>query len=83
MADAADVLNGTGYNDSSSSSTWNDSLDLLFMMNDHDSTSKYVERMLVSHVMGKICILGMVGNILNLIVLTRRSLTTNMERMER
>ena len=46
-------------------------------------TPIHMERVLVEHVIGKICLLGIAGNVLNLIVLTQKRLTTNMERLER
>ena len=42
-----------------------------------------VESVLYHYVLGAICCFGILGNILNLIILSRRSLTVHMERLEK
>lgn len=42
-----------------------------------------MEDVLNTNVIGTVCVLGLLGNMLNLLVLTHRSLKTSMERLER
>ncbi len=44
---------------------------------------EYVEWILYARVTVAIAVLGILGNILNLIILTRRKLTSSMDRMEK
>jgi hypothetical protein len=44
---------------------------------------KAVEAVLYQYVMPALCCFGIVGNILNLVILSRKSLTMNMERLEK
>jgi len=47
------------------------------------SISEVIERIIYTRLVGAVCLLGIVGNLLNLLVLTRKSLTYTMERMEK
>ena len=49
----------------------------------HDSLYEQIEKILFQKVVIAACVLGIIGNLLSLVVLSRKSLTTSMERMEK
>ncbi len=51
--------------------------------NGYTKSHEIIESVLYTHIIMVICVLGIVGNILNLIVLTRKSLQKTMDRMEK
>jgi hypothetical protein len=64
-------------------SSWNVSLALNTSTASHGDLYVDIEHFLYSKVILVLCIIGILGNILNLIVLTRKSLSTRMDRMEK
>ena len=76
------LTNNTGVLMGNLSSTKYTNLTSLLIPEDY-MTYKNIAAFLNTYIISSICMFGVVGNTLNLVVLTRRSLTTHMDHMEK